>query len=184
MSSETFFARGFANARSIAALAASGALALLVACASTHVKDSAVDHAATSATELDFWQGLETQPLLSNHDALHGLLLLAESKDDDAGFAERLAEARRRGWLDATAELDPDAAAGVGFVAVALCEVLKIEGGLTMKLLGRSPRYCTRALIDAGLLPDRSPNQVLRGPEFIDLVAHAEDWRAAHGGAP
>ena len=182
MSSE----RRCTRARLVLALAA---LAPLAACATTHVKDSAVDHAATSATELDFWQMLETQPLLSNHDALHGLLLLAEFEDDHAGFAERLAEARRRGWLGETAELDPEGAATVGFVSVALCEVLKIDGGLTMRLLGRSPRYCTRALIDAGLLPDRSPNQAVRGPEFIDLVAHAEDWRAAHapranGGAP
>lgn len=164
-------------------VAASFTCAALGACSATHVKDSAVDHAATSATELDFWQGLETQPLLSNHDALHGLLLLADGKDDVGGFADRLTEARRRGWLGATAPLDSDGAATVGLVSVALCEVLKIDGGLTMKVLGSSQRYCTRALIDAGLLPDRSPNQVVRGPEFLDLVAHAEDWRAAHGGA-
>src|SRR5262249_3607582 len=109
------------------------ALAPLGGCAATHVKDSAVDHAASSATELDFWQRLETQPLLSNHDALHGLLLLADGKDDGGGFADRLAEARRRGWLGATEPLDPDAAATVGFVSVALCEVAKIDGGLTMK---------------------------------------------------
>lgn len=161
-----------------------GAIVTLSGCATTHVKDAAVDHAATSAAELDFWQKLETQPLLSNHDALHGLLLLADKSDDRAGFDDRLAEARKRGWVGESAALDPNGAATIGLVAVALCEVLKVDGGLTMKLLGRSQRYCTRELIDAGLLPDRSPNQVVRGPEFLDLVAHAEDWRAAHGGAP
>jgi hypothetical protein len=176
--------RGRAGAIRALAFGAIVTMATMSGCATTHVKDSAVDHAATSATELDFWQGLETQPLLSNHDALHGLLLLADQTDDRAGFAERLAEARKRGWVRATAELDPDAAATIGLVSVALCEVLKVDGGLSMKLLGLTPRYCTRELIDAGLLPDRSPNQVVRGPEFLELVARAEDWRSAHGGAP
>jgi hypothetical protein len=157
------------------------AFAALGGCAATHVKDSAVDHAATSATELDFWQMLETQSLLTNHDALHGLLLLADGKDDHATFADRLADARKRGWIGESTQLDPDAAATVGFVSVALCEILKIDGGLTMKMFGRSQRYCTRALVEAGMLPDRTENQVVRGPEFIDLVAHAVDWRAAHG---
>ena len=160
------------------------ALAALGGCAATRVDDSAVDHAFTSAAELDFWQMLETQPLLTNHDALHGLLLLADGKDECAGFTERLAEARRRGWIGESAQFQPDAAASVGFVAVALCEILKIDGGVTMRMFGRSQRYCTRALMDAGLLPDRTENQVVRGPEFIDLVARAEDWRAAHGATP
>lgn len=173
-----------AGAILVLAIGGLAAFAALEGCAATRLKDSAVDHAATSAAELDFWQMLETQQLLSNHDALHGLLLLADRADDRAGFADRLAEARRRGWIGESVALDPDAAATVGLVSVALCEVLRIDGGLTMKVLGRSQRYCTRELIGVGLLPDRSPNQVVRGPEFIDLIAHAEDWRAAHGGAP
>jgi len=153
-------------------------------CAATRLKDSAVDHAPTNATELDFWAMLETQSLLTNHDALHGLLLLADGKDDHAVFAERLDDARRRGWVGETNQLDPDAAATVGVVSVALCEILKIDGGVTMRLFGRSQRYCTRELVEDGLLPDRTGNQAVRGPEFIELVARAEDWRAAHGAAP
>jgi hypothetical protein len=160
------------------------ACAALGGCTATHLKDAAVDHAATNATENDFWQMLETQSLLSNHDALHGLLLLADGKDDRTVFADRLAAARQRDWVGATEELDPDDAATVGFVSVALCQILKIDGGLTMRLFSRSRRYCTRELVQSGLLPDRTQNQVVRGPEFIDLVAHAEDWRAAHGAAP
>jgi hypothetical protein len=159
-------------------------LALLLAggCVASRAADRAVDHASDSASELDFWQRLETQSLLSYHDALHGLLLLADGKDDRAGFAERLEEARRRGWIGAGDALVAEETARVGLVSVALCDVLALRGGLTTWLAPHSWRYCTREVVAAGLLPDRTENQVLRGNEFIDLVGRAEDWRAAHGG--
>src|SRR5580765_7057930 len=99
-------------------------LALLLAggCVASRAADRAVDHASDSASELDFWQRLETQSLLSNHDALHGLLLLADGKDDRAGFAERLEEARRRGWVGAGDALVAEETARVGLVSVALCD--------------------------------------------------------------
>src|SRR5690349_10701691 len=150
-------------------------------CTASHSADRAVDHAPYSASELDFWQRLETQPLCSNHDALHGLLLLADGTDDRKGFEERFAEARKRGWVGAGETIEPDATATVGFVSVALCDLLSLRGGVSSMLLPRSGRYCTRELVAAGLLPDRTENQALRGPEFLDLVSRAEDWRAAHG---
>jgi len=163
-----------------------GALSLSIGggCAASHPADRAVDHAPDSASELDFWQRLETQSLLSNHDALHGLLLLADGKDDRAGFAERLEEARRRGWVGAGESLAPDETAAVGLVCVALCDVLALRGGVTMRLAPRSWRYCTREVVAAGLLPDRTEYMALRGPDFLDLVGRAEDWRAAHGSKP
>ncbi len=143
------------------------------ACTASHPADRAVDHAPDSASELDFWQRLETQSLCSNHDALHGLLLLADGKDDRAGFAERLEEARRRGWVGAGEAVAPDETATIGFVSVALCDVLALRGGVSSMLLPRSWRYCTRELVAAGLLPDRTEHQALRGPEFLDLIARA-----------
>jgi len=161
-----------------------GALALSIAggCTASHPADRAVDHAPDSKSELDFWQRLETQPLLSNHDALHGLLLLADGTDDRANFDERLAEARKRGWVGAGETVAADETATVGFVSVALCDVLALRGGVTARLAPRSWRYCTRELVAARLLPDRTEYQALRGPEFLDLIGRAEDWRAAHGG--
>jgi hypothetical protein len=153
-------------------------LALLLAggCVASRAADRAVDHASDSASELDFWQRLETQSLLSNHDALHGLLLLADGKDDRASFAERLEEARRRGWIGAGDSIAPDETAAVGLVCVALCDLLALRGGVTTRLAPRSWRYCTREVVAAGLLPDRT-EAALRG-EF-------STWSAApRTGAP
>ncbi|MCZ6543072.1 MAG: hypothetical protein O6768_05350, partial [Planctomycetota bacterium] len=48
-------------------------------------------------------------------------------------------------------------------------------GGLTMRLFGPSPRYCTRELIFMDILPQRTEHQSLSGLEFIDLVGRIED---------
>jgi len=39
-------------------------------------------------------------------------------------------------------------------------------------------------MVAAELLTDRTKYIALRGPDFLDLVGRAEDWRAAHGSKP
>ncbi len=158
----------------------------LASCSAPLVGNCAIDQPAAVESELDFWQALEPQSRLTNHDALHGLLLIADGADERAGWEARLAEARVRGWVG-DGELAPDGVATVGMVSVAICQLLDLEGGVTMTLLdpwlGRSQRYCTRELIFARLLPERSPQQSLRGLELLDLAGRVEDWRAEHGAA-
>ena len=53
--------------------------------------------------------------------------------------------------------------------------IMDIKGGLTMCLLGPSPRYCTRELVYLEIIPNRTENQSLSGLEFIELVSNIED---------
>jgi|SoiMethySBSTD1v2_1073268.scaffolds.fasta_scaffold271053_1 hypothetical protein len=165
------------------------AVALLLAaaaggCAHTPVADSAVDWQTLPSRELDFWQRLEQRPLATNHDALHAMFLLADGKDERVSYRTRLADARARGWVDAQADertLPANDAATIGLVSVATCDLLEIAGGLTLRVLGRSPRYCTRELVYLGILPQRTPEQELRGLELVDLAGRIDDWREHHG---
>ena len=167
--------------RSDVAIAAALLFSLLGGCVHSRVEKPAVESIAADASELDFWQRLESGNYLSNHDALHGLFLIADGKDDHGSFAARLTAARARGWLAADEELAPDEAATVGMVSVATCELLALDGGVTMRLgtplFGRSPRYCTRELVAQGLLPERTSGQALRGLEFLDLAGRIDDRR-------
>jgi hypothetical protein len=151
-------------------------------CARTVSDASVADRHGSPEAELEFWDTLTTQRVISTNDALHGLLMLA---DERAGtFQDRLAAARRRGWVGGGPDPDPNASAAVGLIAVAVCDILDIRGGATMRLLGRSPRYCTREIVYLGLIPQRGERQALSGLEFIDLAGRIEDYRSSQAGVP
>ncbi len=134
------------------------------------------------ADELAFWQALEGEARVTNDDALHGLLLLADGSDAHASFAARVVTAQARGWIAPDAALDADGVASVGMVSVAVCDLLALEGGVTRRFAPKSPRYCTRELVFRGLLPERTAQQGMRGLELIDLAGRVEDARLAMAG--
>jgi hypothetical protein len=164
--------RGGGRALVMAMLAAGAAMA---GCARTVTDGSVVDRHGTAEAELEFWDGLTTERVLTNNDALHGLLMIG---GQPAGtYEERLEAARSRGWLEAAAAPAANASAPVGMVAVAVCEILEIRGGVTMHVFGPSARYCTRELVFRGLIPQRGEHQAMSGLEFIDLAGRIQDYR-------
>lgn len=147
----------------------------MVGCARTVLESSAVDDWPGEEAELDYLEALESQRVVTNHDALHGLLLLADGTDSHETYEQHLADARQRGWLAHDAGPEANESAAIGMMAVAACDILAIRGGLTMRLFGPSPRYCTRELIFLDILPARTEHQSLSGLEFIDLLGRIED---------
>ena len=128
----------------------------------------------THPGELDdfaFWDELAQQAVVSNDDALHALILMNDGRDPSVDFEGRTAIAGEKGWLRGThLPLDPNESASVGLLSVAGCSILDIQGGLTMRLLGPSPRYCTRELVAMGILPGLTSNEALSGLEFIAYI--------------
>jgi hypothetical protein len=147
----------------------------LAGCARTVLESSVVDAVPADAAELDFWEGVEAQRIVTANDALHALFLLADGSDSFATYDERLAEAKRRKWLPAGWDPAANESATVGLVAMAACQILDVKGGLTMRVLGPSPRYCTRELVFLGILPPRTEHQSLSGLELMDVVGRLED---------
>jgi hypothetical protein len=154
-------------------------LLLLAGCTiqRTLLDDSAADTLGTAEQELDFWDELATRRVVTNNDALHGLLLLEGAADVTEGYAGRLELAHQRGWLSAGAAPPANESATVGLVSTAVCDILDIEGGLLMRLVGGTPRYCTREVVYLGIVPDRTENQSLSGLEFVDLVRRAAELK-------
>ncbi len=156
-------------------------LCLLVWCTGcsmerTRVETSAVVQFPGPDDTLDFWDTLADQPVATNNDALHGLILL---HDGDAGildsWPQREARAKAVGWLPADATLDPDESAAAGHLAMAGCAILDVRGGLSMRLWGRKPRFCLRELVHIGVLPGISEHEALSGAEFIAFIESLED---------
>jgi hypothetical protein len=158
-------------------------LASVAGCASPRAGRPLVATAALVRDELAFWQALEDVPRVAADDALHALFLLADGSADHASFTVRRAEAVGRGWLAADEPLAADDAVALGIVAVAVCDIVPVERGVSGTLFPTAPRWCVRDLAFHGLLPaDRSADSTLRGLELLELLGRIEDWRAAHGG--
>jgi hypothetical protein len=158
---------------------------VLGACARTTMKGSVADRhgAAGETAELDFWDELSRQRAVTNHDALHALLLMA-GKPGQRGFSEKLRLAEERGWLPSGSGLQPNETAEAGWIARAVCLELGIDGGLSMRVTRSHPRYALRELIDRGMLPELSTRQSVTGLQLIALVSEAEDVRVGSGEDP
>jgi hypothetical protein len=153
-----------------ASLAAALAALLLAACERSRVEESAVEKFPRGTQELDFLDTLSRQVVVTNGDALHGLIGFADGADLSTTYEGRVQVAKRRGWLPADWDRPAEESAQVGWMAVAGCRILGIRGGLTMRLTGPTPRYATKELVFMDVLPLRTENQALSGQEFVDYL--------------
>lgn len=161
--------------RSLLPVVAAGlVLATLAGCARTVADSSLVTRDGLRGDEIEFFAQLDALPVVTNDDALHALFLFATGEDPHETFEARLEAARLKGWapLDTTPQANESAT--VGMVAVALTRITGVRGGLTMRLLGPTPRAATRELVYLDVLPDRTEWQALSGAEFVEVLGRAE----------
>lgn len=149
-----------------------------VGCSATQVTDSpiVVDHAADDVdAEMAYWHGLTDRPTVSNNEALHGLILFINQADPAGDYEGRKAWLSENGYLS----VDPGAGENVatlGNLAHILAQMLKIEGGLTMKIIGPHPRYAMRELVYEGIMTPGTSQQGISGIDFVGLLARAEAY--------
>jgi len=133
------------------------------------------DQASVEA-ELDFWHGLAEQPLTTNNDAMHGLIELANDRDPNTSYADRLAWLKQRDLLAEGFDQPADRVVSCGTVAQVLANILEIDGGVTMHLIGAHPRYATRELIYLEIMRPSTPQQAMSGIEFVGTIGRARDY--------
>src|SRR4051812_46603009 len=109
-------------------------IAVLSGCQSAHVAKPAVAEFGGSApdAQMEFWHTLALRSLTSNDDALHGMLLYLDEKDDCATYADRMTVLKQRGLLPAGFNEPAEEAVRRGTVAVMFAKILKLRGGLAM----------------------------------------------------
>lgn len=163
------------NARCLAALIAA---ATATGCARTRVETSLAAPVAVGDinAELDFWDAMAERPIVCNDDGLHGLLLFTDGADPSASYAERLAVARQRGWVDDGFDEPGDLAMQRGTIARAIAVHCGIEGGVMMRIVGPHPRYASRELQYLGMMGAGSEQQAISGREFMGVISKAQDY--------
>jgi hypothetical protein len=174
------------KSRSVLALAVLGAAVVGgVGCSTVHTGPTVLQSAATrpsagevaASSDLEFWYQLARQPVCSNDDAFHAVLLHADGTDKNTTYESRVAELKGRGMLPGDFSAPADAAVTRGDLAMSICRIAGVKGGLTSQLFGQSPRYATRALMFEGLYPDSSPQQTFSGTDFVGVIGKLDDYR-------
>lgn len=127
--------------------------------------------------QIDFWHTMTSEPVASNDQAFHGLLLYADGKDDSPDYAARLHTLKTRGMLPYGFNESAEQGVRRGTVAVAVMKLLDQKGGVTLHVLGPNPRYAVRELMFLSVYPPSTPNQSFTGNEFVGIIGRVEDYQ-------
>jgi hypothetical protein len=133
--------------------------------------------------QIEFWHTLAEQPVTSNDDAFHGLLLYIDGNDPATDYPGRVAALRSKKLLPDDFKGEATDAIQRGTLAVAIVQALHIKGGWAMHAFGPTPRYATRELQFLELYPLSSPTQTFTGSEFLGIMGKFEDEQRAMGPA-
>jgi hypothetical protein len=155
------------------------AFCLLLGCHSAKVAQPLTDKLGGNDpdAQMEFWHTLANQPLTSNDEAFHGLLLYLDNQDPAADYDGRVKALKERGLLDKSFNQPAGQAVQRGTLAQALVRALKIKGGLFQRLTRDNPRYAVRELMYLDLYPPSSPQQTFSGTEFLGIIGRIEDYQ-------
>ena len=127
-------------------------------------------------SQMNFWHSLNDKKLLCNNDAFHGVILFYCQKDITQNYEDRVSRLKADGLLPQNFSETANQAITRGRLASILAKMLKVKGGIMMRLLGPNPRYALKELIALNIFTPSSPGQVLNGAQFIDIIGRAEDY--------
>ena len=132
---------------------------------------------------MEYWHRMNDQPITSNDQAFHGLLLFLDGADASQDYAGRVALMKSHGWLPANFDEPERESVKRGTVAVVLVKALRVKGGLTMRVFGPGERYALRELQHLGVYPPSSPMQPFSGAQFVAMIGRVEDYQRQKGAA-
>jgi hypothetical protein len=128
-------------------------------------------------SQLEFWHTLATRPVTSNDEAFHGLLLFADGQDSAKTYDARVDTLKSRKMLPSDFKAPANQAITRGDMAVAVCRILEIRGGMMLHIAPRSGRYALRELMFIEVYPPSSSNQTFSGSEFLGIIGRVEDYQ-------
>ena len=96
---------------------------------------------------VEFWHTLPERSAVTNDEGFHGLILFADESDPNETYEQRVDYFKALGWLDESFDEPANLAMQRGTLAKLLAHSMDIDGGVMMRLTGKSARYATRELV-------------------------------------
>ncbi|MFO0782299.1 MAG: hypothetical protein U0636_01260 [Phycisphaerales bacterium] len=106
-----------------------GVVCVACGCQRATVEHPAIQQYPAATQELDYLDALNGQVVVTNDDAMHGLILFADGSDLSTDYAGRVKVAKEKGWISSGWDRPANESATVGWMAVAGCKITGIEGG-------------------------------------------------------
>jgi len=121
---------------------------------------------------------ISTQAAVSENDAMHGLLLLVDGKDNAKNFAQRVKLLADAGILSRNWTFVASRPITKGKLAYMVYQAAGMSGGVILSVSGPSQRYCLRELqYQKVMVETGSYYSPVSGMEFIAVLGRADVYK-------
>lgn len=163
-----------ATAATISAAVLAAAMVWLPGCAAAPVVIGADAKLPEDDGSPAFIDRISSETLVSEDNAMRGVLMLLDEQDAAKNFRERVDKLLARKVIDRTWSYDAARPITRGKVAYMIYQACGISGGVVLQLTGPSQRYCLRELQYLGIMPAGSILSKVSGMEFQAVLARAD----------
>ncbi|MBN1554060.1 MAG: hypothetical protein JXA11_04890 [Phycisphaerae bacterium] len=120
---------------------------------------------------------LSDQNTVSENDAMRGILLLLDEKDDAKSFDERRQILLERGVVSGKWSFQKDRPITRGKFAYMIYQAIKLPGGVILTVGGPNQRYCLRELEYRQFMAQGFILAPVTGMEYVGVLTRADAYR-------
>lgn len=120
---------------------------------------------------------LSEQSTVSENDAMRGLLLLLDGKDEATSFEQRREMLAQRGIVSGDWTFQKDRPVTRGKFAYMVYRAIGLPGGVILTLTGPSQRYCLREMVYHRFMAEGALLAPVTGMECVEVLTRAEAYR-------
>ena len=113
---------------------------------------------------------------VTENDAMQGILLLMDGKDEAGSFRRRVETLAERKVVARGGDYRASRAITRGRLAYMICQACKIPGGVMLTLTGPSQRYCLRELQYRRVMCMGACYNPVTGMEFVAVLTRADSY--------
>jgi hypothetical protein len=162
--------------RAVAAAGLLAAIILIGGCGSGGIRGAGATLPADEDSSA-FADRLSSQEVVTQNDAMRGVVMLLDGEDRYTTFQQRAHGLRDRGVVDASWDLDADAPVTRGQYAYMIHQAAGLPDCVMTALLGPSQRYCLRELQYRGVMVSGAPYAVINGLEYVSVLRRADEYK-------
>ncbi|MCK5114349.1 MAG: hypothetical protein KAR11_06255 [Phycisphaerae bacterium] len=128
-----------------------------------------------------FLDRVSSLPVVTEDDAMRGILMLINGDDTAESFPQRVRLLQERGILPNSWDYVSDRAITRGKYAYMIYQAAKFRGGIVLSLTGASRRYCLRELQFQKVMTNGPMLSEISGMEYIAVLGRADTYiRTGH----
>mgnify|MGYP006309594923 CR=1 FL=1 len=119
---------------------------------------------------------LSSQVSVSENDAMRGIFLLLDGKDESTSFEQRRQKLLERGIVSSRWTYQKDRPITRGKFAYMIYQAMKLPGGIILTLGGPNQRYCLRELSFRQFMAQGFILAPVTGMEYVGVLTRAHTY--------